>query len=645
MSYCVNPACPHPQNPPHATLCVSCETALRLQNRYRATQLLREGGFGRTFLAVDEQNPGAVLVIKQYLPVETGMEGGAENSTLEKAIEVFNQDAKRQQAISEHPQIPTVLTYFEQDSRLYVVQEFIEGPSLLEQMERHGPFDEGKIRILLEQLLPILQFIHERNVIHRDIKPESIRQRVAEATVPASTPALWGGEELVLVDFGISKHLASTGLARTGSTIGTEGYAPPEQIRGGLAYPASDLYSLGVSCIQLLTGEWLDELYDPLTGRWIWRDRLQQKGREVSEGLAQILDKLLEDRVSERYQSAVEAIADLQDILPTPVPPPRVNLQEEAIATAPGVEIPAASLSPNRWRCLHTLSGHVGWVWTVGFAPDGKTLASGSADNTVMIWDLSSGERISTLKGHSDLVLSVTFSPRSPLLASSSRDKNIILWDASRGDRIRTLGGWFSGHSELVNSLTFSPDGSTLASGSWDRKLILWDSSTGKRIRTLRGHSNWVYSVAFSPDGSTLASGSRDTTLMLWNAMTGRPFFTLYSDAGLVNAVAFSPDGKTVASGNFDGTVILWDASKGVQTGTLHGHSERVNSLVYRPDGKMLATASRDRTIVLWDMDSLTPICTLTDHQERVFAVAFSPDGSTLASASGDETIKLWQAP
>ncbi|MCB8779574.1 WD40 repeat domain-containing protein [Planktothrix agardhii] len=287
---------------------------------------------------------------------------------------------------------------------------------------------------------------------------------------------------------------------------------------------------------------------------------------------------------------------------------------------------------------IHTLQGHSSVVSSVSFSPDGKTLASGSDDNTIKLWDVTTGKEIRTLQGHSSSVWSVSFSPDGKTLASGSDDKTIKLWDIITGKEIHTL----QGHSSSVSSVSFSPDGKTLASGSWDKTIKLWDITTGKEIRTLQGHSSVVSSVSFSPDGKTLASGSDDNTIKLWDVTTGKEIRTLQGHSSVVSSVSFSPDGKTLASGSEDNTIKLWDVTTGKAIHTLQGHSSSVNSVSFSPDGKTLASGSEDNTIKLWDITTGKEIRTLQGHSSSVSSVSFSPDGKTLASGSGDNTIKLW---
>lgn len=295
MLYCSNSSCSHPFNPDDNKFCIKCGQILTplLRNRFRVIRLLGEGGFSRTYEARDADRIDEPCVIKQFVPQFEG------TAALEKATELFKQEAKRLYDLGEHPQIPRLIAYFEQDKRLYLVQELIEGQNLLQELQQQGAFSEEKIKQLLTDLLPILKFIHERGVIHRDIKPENIMRRL--------------DGKLILIDFGVSKQITKT-FVGVGTTVGTPGYTPLEQMRGQV-FPASDLYSLGVTCIRLLTqclpnADGSDELYDALRGCWIWRKDLPQ-GRSITPEFGQVLDKLIQDYVKERYQSADEVIQAL----------------------------------------------------------------------------------------------------------------------------------------------------------------------------------------------------------------------------------------------------------------------------------------------------------------------------------------------
>ena len=298
MLYCSNPNCSNPFNPDRNKFCTSCGSqglSPLFRNRYRVIQLLGEGGFGRTYQAIDTDRMDDPCVIKQFFPQVQG------TAALEKATELFKQEAKRLYELGEHPQIPRLIAYFEQDKRLYLVQELIEGHNLVAELEQQGAFSEEKVRQLLADLLPVLKVVHECGVIHRDIKPENIMRRRKDG-------------KFMLIDFGVSKQVRATLLGQAGTTVGTLGYAPLEQMRGQV-YPASDLYSLGVTCIRLLTQclpkeDGSDELYDSLAGRWIWKDRLSSS-KTISPQLRQVLDKLLQDYVKERYQSANEVLSVL----------------------------------------------------------------------------------------------------------------------------------------------------------------------------------------------------------------------------------------------------------------------------------------------------------------------------------------------
>ncbi|AMW29926.1 bifunctional serine/threonine-protein kinase/formylglycine-generating enzyme family protein [Arthrospira platensis] len=290
MSQCLNPDCLH-SNPEGCQFCQKCGSKLRLVERYYAKSILGQGGFGRTFLAVDDFKPSKPpCVIKQFLPQAQG------TATLQKAAQLFDQEAQRLELLGKHSQIPELLAYFTADNRQYLVQEFIEGETLQQELDNQGAFTENQIIALLKDLLPVLDFVHQNKVIHRDIKPENIIRRASD-------------KKLVLVDFGAAKQVHSTSLSVTGTVIGSAEYCAPEQAMGKPQY-GSDLYSLGVTCLYLLTQASPSNLYDPLEAQWVWREHLN--GNQVSDKLGKILDRLAETVFKKRYQSVAEVWADLQ---------------------------------------------------------------------------------------------------------------------------------------------------------------------------------------------------------------------------------------------------------------------------------------------------------------------------------------------
>ncbi len=580
---CLNPDCKQPQNPDSAEFCLACGEKLTplLRGRYRVTRLIGQGGFGRTYLAEDDDRLKARCVVKQFSPQVQG------TKSLEKAVQLFAQEAVRLNELGEHPQIPTLLAYFEHDKRLYLVQQFVEGQTLQQEINQQGVFSEQKIREVLAGILPILKFIHDKQVIHRDITPSNIIRRKSD-------------NRLMLIDFGVSKLLSSEGPAQPGTKIGTEGYAPMEQLRSGKAYPASDIYSLGATCIYLLTQMKPDELFDPLEGRWMWRELLNHRGRRISEPIAQILDRMLKDLVSERYPSADAVMKDLRMALSRPAipanppsnnPPPnpsRHSAGSGQTPSKPGTSgqpsgsnrpqtpgTPAfrpSSRPPNSGsrgpHSLRTLTEHSRWVMAVTISPNGQTIASGGLDDTIRIWHLPTGELKRTLMGHTKGVNSLTISPDGQTLASCSDDDTVRLWHLESGKLIRTL----NGHSRDVNSVVISADGQFLASGSEDRTVVLWKLATGEPLRTFPGLAGMIRSVALSPDGQFLASGGLDNQIKLWNLKTGTQIRTFAkSHFNSVNAITITPDSKTLISGSKDKTLKVWDLAKGEVIRTLLG--------------------------------------------------------------------------
>ncbi|WP_392535497.1 pentapeptide repeat-containing protein [Nostoc sp. C117] len=296
MSYCLNPICPNPENLVYSQRCQSCGSQLLLRDRYQVVKPLGQGGFGATFLANDQGLPGEPsCVIKQLRP------SGSSPHVLQMARELFEREAKTLGKIGNHPQVPRLLDYFEDHEQFYLVQEYISGDTLQEEVKINGILSETGVKQFLSEILPLLQYIHEQKVIHRDIKPANLIRRTQDA-------------RMVLIDFGAVKNQVTQAAANqsgqtalTAYAIGTPGFAPPEQMAMRPVY-ASDIYALGVTCIYLLTSKTPKDLdYNPTTGEIMWEQLVQ-----VSDHLSNVLRKMLEVSVRNRYQSATEVLRALE---------------------------------------------------------------------------------------------------------------------------------------------------------------------------------------------------------------------------------------------------------------------------------------------------------------------------------------------
>ena len=277
------------------------------------------------------------------------------------------------------------------------------------------------------------------------------------------------------------------------------------------------------------------------------------------------------------------------------------------------------------------------------FSPDFRMFATGEMTDA-KLWDMATGKQLSAFK-EKGMQGAIEFSPDGKLLASDSADNSIRLWDIAAGRELRRL----KGHTKSLLSLFFSRDGKILASTSQDQTAKLWDLATGNLLVTLKGHTDSVNSTAFSPDGRKMATGSDDETVKLWDLATGRELMTLkeHPAKGLSNPpqiyrVTFSPDGKRImATGNFI-QVAAWDAATGQALPGLGGHNSQPSALAFSHDGKLMATGSGDRNILLWDVGTWSVVKSFTGHGNQIAELLFSRDDKTLASASTDKTIKLW---
>ncbi len=287
---------------------------------------------------------------------------------------------------------------------------------------------------------------------------------------------------------------------------------------------------------------------------------------------------------------------------------------------------------------IKSWKAHKDRVLAVAVFPDGgKVLSAGhSLDNSLKVWESSTGKSVAAWEGHQLGVFSAAVSPDGRRIVSAGGDGLVKFWDA-RG----ALLGTGTGHRSTVYAVAFSPDGRRALSGGADKTLRLWESPGGRQLATWSGHDARVMSVAFSPDGKFAISGS-SSVIALWEVESGARLAVWGGHRGWVYSVAFSPDGRTALSGGGDMTLRLWDAATGRALGEWPGHQAEVLAAAFLPGGRFAVSGSGDRTVKLWDVAAGKALATWRWHDHRVMALAVSRDGRRAVSGSWDQTLMVW---
>ncbi len=674
MVYCPNPVCPQPQNPNSANFCQACGSELTVGGAYRLNSLLGQGGFGRTFLATkltnaDEtsQAKGALCVVKQIYSSSPDSNGSRFNDLS------FDAEAKRLRKLGEHPQIPRLLAAIASQQGHLLVQEYAPGQNLQQQVEADGPWSEDRVRSLLNSLVNVLQYVHSFQIIHRDIKPANI----VSPNVAANATE-YGNQKIdlpMLVDFGAAKSVRHS-AAKT--VIGSAGYAAPEQSMGQATF-ASDVYSLGLTCLYLLTGLHPFDLYSALEDRWVWQDYLPTP---VESRFAQVLDQMVERSLQRRYESMEQVALDLQfsqNLL--------VKSSQEIISRAkksvPGLKQilssdstaalkrlwsigqrrlakPAPSLlatpAPQSWQRRHRLAPEIGLVRSLCVSSSGQTFASGGIDGAVRLWQLASGElahsfirRLLVGTGHAATVTAIAFHPDGRALYSASEDGTMKEWDSARRCLLNTMptSGW------LPTDLLVTPDGAQLVSPNSDGQIVIWDIETLLPVERLIQHQRRVSAVAISQSGDLLVSASDDGTVKLWTRKEGK--FRLsesltvaqQGEKGSAIAIALQPSESNssyrlvVASA---AEVFWYSIDEHLEMSapvSLYRSAYSIKAVALSQDG-YLAVGGEDRVLTLWHLATGDCVAKLA-HDWGIEAIAFSPDGQTLITAGTDEVISIWQ--
>ncbi|MDB4968210.1 MAG: serine/threonine protein kinase, partial [Myxococcales bacterium] len=604
--------------------------------RYRIMDVLGRGGSAETF-RVEDVETGQQLALKELLL------GKAADW---KVVELFEREATVLAGLS-HTAIPRYVDHKQVDGpagpSFYLVQELAPGRPLTQWLEQGWRADEAAVKEIAEQVLVVLGYLHSLQppVIHRDLKPQNLI-RADDGTIR-------------LVDFGAVQAAIRDPQIGGSTLVGTYGFMAPEQSRG-LASPATDFFGLGATLLYLLTRRTIADF--PQKNLHVDF----RKSVPISPAFAAWLEQMLDPDPAKRFQAAASARRALVTgatssrrrrvspwvlatagaaALAVGAVALRPMLQREGTGNAAAAPTSTASdpeLAQIQW--LTAIPAHFSAVFSVDVSPDGETIASGSHDGTVKLWNARTGAAIAALAGHAGTVGAVLFAPDGKTLYTADAS-SVQVWDVSSHQQLRKL----VGHPAQVSSVAVTPDGKRLASGGFDGTVRLWDAATGKALLVLtHGAGARVFSVSFSPDGSQLAGSGSDGLINIWNASDGTLLQTLKGHRGGVDRVAFAPDGQTVASVGDDRTLRVWSLRARREIYTRNVPRGEIWAMAISPDGQTIATGGQDGVIRLWSLmtGKVTRAFSDLSHSSGTLSLAFSRDGRLLVTGHGDNYVKSW---